>query len=82
MQDSDQRLEGRREKVERRRKVRRGLTQRTKIRRVDDVPVEVERRYILIRRMSKRRELTRRREDRRRGIDRRMQTLAERPLKK
>ncbi|KKM60790.1 hypothetical protein LCGC14_1538330, partial [marine sediment metagenome] len=40
MQDGKQREDSRRAKIERRRVVRRGLTQRTKIRRVDDVPVE------------------------------------------
>ena len=71
MQDSDQREEGRRERIERRRKARRGLTQRINIRRIKEAFVEVERRFFSIRRMSKRRALTRRREDRRSGFDRR-----------
>ena len=72
MQDSDQREEGRRERIERRRAVRRGLKQRTNIRRLEEVPVEVERRLFSIRRMSRRRAMTRRREDRRSGFDRRL----------
>ncbi len=72
MPDDNLREQGRRESIERRRKVRRGQKQRTNTRRLEEVPVEVERRLFSIRRMSRRRALTRRREDRRSGFDRRL----------
>ena len=71
MQDGKQREDSRRARIERRHVVRRGLTQRTSIRRLEALPVEVERRFFSVRRMTRRRAMARRREDRRSGYDRR-----------
>ena len=71
-QDIDKREEGRRAIKDRRRTVRRGMTQRAKVRRHEALPVDDEKRVFSIRRMCKRRAMSRRSVDRRSGLNRRV----------